>query len=114
MEDEHPVLVEDDVVAPAGAECCDRPLELLGVTELVAVARPLQVDRDPARLAEYREAEDTPSLGEVAAEHVRRADRDVRRHEPEMFAAALARIEASGRFEPVFDEDGILVLRRVR
>ena len=31
-----------------------------------------------------------------------------------MFAAALARLEASGRFEPVFDEDGILVLRRVR
>jgi uncharacterized membrane protein len=34
--------------------------------------------------------------------------------EPEAFAAALVRIEASGRFERVFDEDGILVLRRIR
>jgi uncharacterized membrane protein len=34
--------------------------------------------------------------------------------EPEAFAAALVRIEASGRFERVFDEDGILVFRRIR
>ena len=34
--------------------------------------------------------------------------------EPEAFAAALVRIEASGRFERVFDEDGVLVLRRIR
>jgi hypothetical protein len=34
--------------------------------------------------------------------------------EPEAFTAALVRIEASGRFERVFDEDGILVLRRIR
>ena len=33
---------------------------------------------------------------------------------PDEFAVSLARIEASGRFEAVFDEDGILVLRRVR
>ena len=34
----------------------------------------LQVDGDPARVAESGEAEDAPPLGEVTAERARRAD----------------------------------------
>ena len=44
---------------------------------VVEVARPRQVDRDPARLTEHREAEDAPPLGEMRAEGVGGADGDV-------------------------------------
>ena len=69
-----------------------------------------------AHLSERRRIYSFPVLREaewVAVDRTRPSHRD-RAVAPEAFAAALARIEASGRFEPVFDEDGILVLRRLR
>ena len=55
-----------------------------------------------------------PVLGEadwVAVDRQRPSHRDDN-DAPERFEAALARLVQSGRFETVFDEDGILVLRR--
>ena len=69
-----------------------------------------------AHLSERRRIFSFPVLREaewIAVDRTRPSHRD-RAVAPEAFAAALARIQASGRFEPVFDEDGILVLRRVR
>ena len=69
-----------------------------------------------AHLSERRRVYSFPVLREaewIAVDRTRPSHRD-RAVAPEAFAAALARTEASGLFEPVFDEDGILVLRRVR
>jgi uncharacterized membrane protein len=68
-----------------------------------------------AHLSERRRILSFPVLREaewIAVDRTRPSHRD-RAVAPEAFATALARIEASGAFEPVFDEDGILVLRRV-
>jgi uncharacterized membrane protein len=69
-----------------------------------------------AHLSERRRILSFPVLRDaewIAVDRTRPSHRD-QAVAPEAFATALARIEASGRFEPVFDEDGILVLRRVR
>jgi hypothetical protein len=69
-----------------------------------------------AHLSERRRVFSFPVVREagwIAVDRTRPSHRD-QAVAPEAFAAALARIEESGRFEPVFDEDGILVLRRVR
>jgi uncharacterized membrane protein len=66
-----------------------------------------------AHVSERRRIFSFPVLGDaewVAVDRTRPSHRD-RAVAPEAFATALARLEASGRFEPVFDEDGILVLR---
>jgi hypothetical protein len=68
-----------------------------------------------AHLSERRRVFSFPVLGEadwVAVDRTRPSHRD-RAVAPVAFAGALARLRASGRFAPVFDEDGILVLRRV-
>lgn len=68
-----------------------------------------------AHLSERRRVFSFPVLAEadwVAVDRTRPSHRD-RAVAPKAFAAALARLRASGRFVPVFDEDGILVLRRV-
>jgi hypothetical protein len=68
-----------------------------------------------AHLSERSRVFSFPVLREaewIAVDRTRPSHRD-RAVAPEAFARALARIQASGRFEPVFDEDGILVLRRV-
>ena len=68
-----------------------------------------------AHLSERRRIFSFPVLREaewIAVDRTRPSHRD-RAVAPEAFATALARIEASGAFEPVFDEDGVLVLRRV-
>ena len=67
-----------------------------------------------AHLSERRRVFSFPVLGEaewVAVDRLRPSYRD-EAVAPLRFAAALARLEATGRFVPVFDEDGILVLRR--
>ena len=69
-----------------------------------------------AHLSERRRVFSFPVLGEAAwvvVDRTRPSHRD-QAVAPDAFAAALDRVEASGRFETVFDEDGILVLRRVR
>ena len=69
-----------------------------------------------AHLSGRRRVFSFPVLGEadwVAVDRTRPSYRD-QAVAPRAFAEALAELEASGRFEPVFDEDGILVLRRVR
>jgi uncharacterized membrane protein len=69
-----------------------------------------------AHLSERRRILSFPVLREaewIAVDRTRPSHRD-QAVAPAAFAAALERIEASGRFEPVFDEDGILVLRRTR
>ncbi len=68
-----------------------------------------------AHLSERRRVFSFPVLGEadwVAVDRTRPSHRD-RAVAPVAFAAALDRLQASGRFAPVFDEDGILVLRRL-
>ena len=68
-----------------------------------------------AHLSERRRVFSFPVVREagwVAVDRTRPSHRD-RAVAPEAFAGALAGLEASGAFEPVFDEDGILVLRRV-
>ncbi len=67
-----------------------------------------------AHLSARRRVFSFPVLGEadwVAVDRTRPSHRD-EAVAPQKFAASLARLEASGRFETVFDEDGILVLRR--
>ena len=67
-----------------------------------------------AHLSERRRIFSFPVLAEaewVAVDRTRPSHRD-EAVAPEKFAAALARLQATGRFETVFDEDGILVLRR--
>jgi uncharacterized membrane protein len=68
-----------------------------------------------AHLSERRRVLSFPMLAGadwVAVDRLRPSFRD-KADAPEEFAAALARLERTGRFERVFDEDGILVLRRV-
>ena len=67
-----------------------------------------------AHLSERRRVFSFPVLGEaewVAVDRQRPSHRD-ENDAPERFEASLARLLESGRFETVFDEDGILVLRR--
>jgi uncharacterized membrane protein len=67
-----------------------------------------------AHLSERRRIFSFPVLAEaewVAVDRTRPSHRD-EAVAPEKFAAALARLQATGRFETMFDEDGILVLRR--
>ncbi len=77
--DDDAVLVEHDPEPAARAERRERSPEPRRRVRLIAVARPLLVDRDPGRLSEHGEAEDAASRGEVGAERVRRADGRVRR-----------------------------------
>ena len=80
VEDDDAILGPDD--APAGVlpepriRCGE-----LRAGRVVEVARSLQVDRDPPRLTEHREAEDPPPLGEMGAEVVRGADGGITRHD---------------------------------
>jgi hypothetical protein len=67
-----------------------------------------------AHLSERRRVFSFPVLGEarwVAVDRTRPSYRDQNGWR-DRFEAALARLRASGRFEVVFDEDGVLVLRR--
>ena len=67
-----------------------------------------------AHLSERRRIFSFPVLGEadwIAVDRERPSYRD-EAVAPVRFAAALARLRQSGRFVEVFDEDGILVLRR--
>jgi hypothetical protein len=67
-----------------------------------------------AHLSKRRRIFSFPVLAEaewVAVDRTRPSHRD-EAVAPEKFAAALARLQATGRFETMFDEDGILVLRR--
>ncbi len=67
-----------------------------------------------AHLSARRRVFSFPVLGGaewVAVDRTRPSHRD-EAVAPQKFAASLARLEATGRFETVFDEDGILVLRR--
>jgi hypothetical protein len=66
-----------------------------------------------AHLSERRRVFSFPVLGDaewVAVDRQRPSHRDDN-DAPERFEASLARLLASGRFEILFDEDGILVLR---
>jgi uncharacterized membrane protein len=67
-----------------------------------------------AHLSKRRRIFSFPVLGEaewVAVDRARPSYRD-QADAPVMFASALATLRASGRFVVVFDEDGILLLRR--
>jgi len=104
-------LAAREHVVGGHAEIAERAIRLVPADAAVSATNTLG-----AHLSERRRIFSFPVLREatwVVVDRTRPSYRD-RADEPEMFAAALARIEASGRFEPVFDEDGILVLRRVR
>ena len=93
------------------AEVAERALRSIPPQAAVSASNTLG-----AHLSERRRVFSFPVLREaewIAVDRTRPSHRD-RAVAPEAFAAALERIQASGRFEPVFDEDGILVLRRVR
>ena len=67
-----------------------------------------------AHLSERRRVFSFPVLGEaewVAVDTFRPSHRD-QAVAPVKFRASLARLEASGEFARVFEEDGFLVLRR--
>ena len=76
------VLVEHDAEAAARPKRGERTPERARRVRLVAVARPLLVDRDPGRVAQHREAEDAAPLGQVRSERVRRAHGRVRGDQP--------------------------------
>ena len=80
VEDDHAVLGSDHLPAAVLPESGVGGGELLA-GRVVEVARPLQVDRDPAGLAEHGEAEDPPPLGEMGAEGVGGADGGIARHD---------------------------------
>ena len=71
----------------AGGACVAQR-QTLCAARRVEVARARQVDGDPACLTEHGEAEDPPPLGEVGAERVGGADRNVRRHRAQIARAA--------------------------
>jgi uncharacterized membrane protein len=90
------------------AGVAERALRLIPADAAVSATNTLG-----AHVSERRRIFSFPVLGDaewVAVDRTRPSHRD-RAVAPEAFATALARLEASGRFEPVFDEDGILVLR---
>jgi uncharacterized membrane protein len=92
------------------AEVAERALRLVPAGAPVSATNTLG-----AHLSERRRIFSFPVLGEaewVVVDRARPSHLD-RAVAPKEFSAALARLEAAGRFEPVFDEDGILVLRRV-
>ena len=80
MEDDHAVLGSDHLPAAVLPESGVGGGELLAGC-VVEVARPLQVDRHPAGLAEHGETEDPPALGEMGAERVGGADGGIVRHD---------------------------------
>ena len=91
------------------AEVAERAIDLIPDTAAVSATNTLG-----AHLSARRRVYSFPVLGEarwVVVDRTRPSHRD-QAVAPTEFAAALARLEARGRFEPVFDEDGILVLRR--
>ena len=90
------------------AGVAERALRLIPADAAVSATNTLG-----AHVSERRRIFSFPVLGDaewVAVDRTRPSHRD-RAVAPDAFATALARLEASGRFEPVFDEDGILVLR---
>ena len=90
------------------AGVAERALRLIPADAAVSATNTLG-----AHVSERRRIFSFPVLGDaewVAVDRTRPSHRD-RAVAPEAFATALARLEASGRFKPVFDEDGILVLR---
>jgi len=92
------------------AEVAERALRLIPADAGVSATNTLG-----AHLSGRRRIFSFPVLGEaewVAVDRTRPSHRD-QAVAPGEFASALARLEASGRFEPVFEEDGILVLRRL-
>jgi uncharacterized membrane protein len=104
-------LATREHVAGRHAETAERALRLIPADAAVSATNTLG-----AHLSDRRRIFSFPVLGEadwVAVDRTRPSHRD-QAVAPEEFAAALARVEASGRFQSVFDEDGILVLRRVR
>ena len=83
-QDEDPVLVEHRLEPPRRLDRARAPRRTpRAATAWSRIARSRPVDRDPLRLAEHREAEDPPALGEVRAERVRRAHRRVGRDRAE-------------------------------
>jgi uncharacterized membrane protein len=91
------------------AAAAGRALELVPDGAAVSASNTLG-----AHLSERRRIFSFPVLGEadwVVVDRTRPSHRD-EAVAPQKFAASLARIEATGEFETVFDEDGILVLRR--
>jgi uncharacterized membrane protein len=93
------------------AEVAERALRLVPADAAVSATNTLG-----AHLSERRRIFSFPVLAEaewVVVDRMRPSHRD-EAVAPRAFAASLARLEASGRFEVVFDEDGILVMRRVR
>ena len=104
-------LATREHVVGAHAAVAERALRLIPPDAPVSATNTLG-----AHLSERRRVFSFPVLGEaewVAVDRTRPSYRD-EAVAPERFAAALARLEASGRFVPVFDEDGVLVLRRRR
>ena len=104
-------LAAREHVVGGHAEIAGRALRLVPGDAAVSATNTLG-----AHLSERPRIFSFPVLREarwVVVDRTRPSFRD-QADDPQAFAAALARIEASGRFEPVFDEDGILVLRRIR
>ncbi len=104
-------LAARDHVVGHHAGVAERALRLVPPDAAVSATNTLG-----AHLSERRRIFSFPVLREaewIVVDRSRPSHRD-RAVAPAEFAAALARIEASGRFETVFDEDEILVLRRVR
>jgi uncharacterized membrane protein len=100
---EHVIGHHADVVA--------RALELIPPDAPVSATNTLG-----AHLSERRRIFSFPVLREaewVVVDRQRPSYRDAM-DAPVRFAAALARLQSSGRFTVLFDEDGILVLRRTR
>lgn len=101
-------LATREHVVGAHAAVAERALRLVPRDAAVSATNTLG-----AHLSERRRVLSFPVLAEarwVAVDRRRPSYRD-RAVAPEQFARALAALTASGRYETVFDEDGILVLR---
>ena len=93
------------------ARVAERALDLVPPGAVVSATNTLG-----AHLSERRRVLSFPVVagaGWVAVDRMRPSHRD-EADAPEKLAAALAELEREGRFEVVFDEDGVLVLRRAR